>query len=86
MLTKVPKKKQGAAADIIEEHIDAIDYYEEQKDREISKLLRGEFLKQGIQQGIASGRDSAPTTSTTAARSTSRFAWASSAPATKATS
>jgi DNA-directed RNA polymerase subunit beta len=45
---RLSKKKQDTAADVIEEHLDAIDYYEEQKDREISKLLRGDELPTGV--------------------------------------
>jgi DNA-directed RNA polymerase subunit beta len=44
-LSPSQKKK---APEIIEKRVDAIDYYEEEKNREISKLLRGDELPTGV--------------------------------------
>jgi DNA-directed RNA polymerase subunit beta len=42
------KGKKIKATEFIEEHVDAIDYYEEEKNREINKLLRGDELPTGV--------------------------------------
>jgi DNA-directed RNA polymerase subunit beta len=46
--TGLSKAKAIKAAEVIEEHTDAVEYYEEEKNREINKLLRGDELPTGV--------------------------------------